>query len=129
MPGRPSRRSAWIPFGIWVAVVFGLSSVPNLGPPDVGLPMADKFCHLGEYGMLGILFARAQLPGVSWRRALVSGALLGLLIGAIDESYQSGTPGRDVSALDALADTVGAALGALMWTLWNARGQRRRVAR
>ena len=127
MPGRPTRRSAWIPFGIWVAVVFGLSSIPNLGPPNIGLPMADKLCHLGEYGMLGILFARVQLPGVSRRRALLTGALLGLLIGAIDESYQSGTPGREVSGLDALADTVGAALGALAWTLWTARLQRRRA--
>ncbi len=127
MTGRPSRRSAWIPFGMWIALVFGLSSIPDLGPPDVGLPMADKFCHLSEYGVLGILFARAQLAGVSRRRALLSGALLGLLIGAIDESYQSGTPGREVSALDVLADTVGAALGALAWTLWSARPRRRSI--
>jgi VanZ family protein len=126
MPGRTSWRSAWLPVACWLAVIFGLSSIPDLGPPDVGLPMADKLAHLGEYGVLGALFARA-LPG-RWGpvRALLVGLLLGAVVGTLDEAYQSGTPGRDVSGFDTLADALGAAVGCLVGSWWLARSGRAR---
>jgi len=115
---RPSGRQGWIGFGLWIAVILGMSSIPNLGPPDVGLPWADKVCHLGEYGVLGWLFARARGAGASSARRALWGGILGACMGAIDENYQRLTPGRDVSALDAAADIAGAALGAFLGPLW-----------
>jgi VanZ family protein len=112
-PGRRSRAAAWIPVGLWILVIFGLSSIPDLGPPQVGLPLLDKLCHAGEYGVLGWLWSRAR--GASGFAAFVSGALVGLGVGILDESYQSRVPGRDTDALDVAADTIGAAAGALAW--------------
>jgi len=113
---RPAGRQAWTVFGLWIAIILGMSSIPNLGPPDIGLPWADKVCHLGEYGVLGWLFARAR--GGRGARRMIAGALLGACMGALDETYQRLTPGREVSALDVLADTTGAALGAFLGPLW-----------
>jgi VanZ family protein len=126
MTVRTVWRWPWLPFGFWILVIITLSSIPYLGPPDVGIPWADKICHLGEYGILGILFARAGLRNASTKRTLWVGALLGLVIGSLDENYQRHTPGRDVSALDATADTIGALLGALLWRLASARWAARR---
>jgi VanZ family protein len=128
MAGRGSALGAWLPVGIWLAVIFGLSSLPNLRPPDVGLPLPDKIAHLGEYAILGALLGRARgSRGPGWRAAL-TGALLGLVIGTLDELYQRGTPGRESGAADALADTLGAALGFWVYTRFAARRRRRRDA-
>ena len=127
MPGRTSGRSAWLPVALWLIVIFAFSSVPDLGPPDIGLPMSDKLAHLGEYGILGVLLGRARAFGSRRGRAVVLAALLGLGIGALDETYQRRTPGREVSALDALADSVGVALGTLAWGVFEARSGRRRA--
>jgi VanZ family protein len=115
MPGFGARRSTWLPFVLWLGVVFGLSSIPNLSPPDVGLPMSDKIAHLGEYAVLGALFTRARGGRRSVWLTMLVGLALGAVIGTVDESYQSRTPGREVSAFDALADTIGATLGAFVW--------------
>lgn len=126
--GSGSWRSAWLPVACWLLVIFGVSSIPNLKVPDVGLPIADKFSHLGEYAVLGALFARARLSGAGMRRAAWGAALLGLVVGSFDEIYQYRTPGRESSALDATADILGATLGALLWTWiaarWRARHRR-----
>jgi VanZ family protein len=103
-------------FGLWIAIILAMSSIPNLGPPDVGLPWADKVCHLGEYGVLGWLFARVR--GGSGARRALAGALVGACMGAVDENYQRLTPGRDVSGLDVLADIAGASLGAFLGPMW-----------
>ena len=124
MPGRTSWRSAWLPLAFWVTVIFGLSSIPDLSPPQVGIPMADKLAHFGEYGILGALFTRARSGRRGTARSLLTGLFLGVAVGAVDELYQSGTPGRQVSAYDALADAIGAASGSLAWAWWAARGQR-----
>lgn len=124
MPGFGARRSTWLPFVLWLVVVFGMSSIPNLSPPDVGLPLPDKIAHLGEYAVLGALFTRARGGRRGVGRTMLAGALLGAVVGALDEAYQSHTPGREVSAFDALADALGAALGALVWrqlAAWRAR--------
>jgi VanZ family protein len=122
--GTGSWRS-WLPVTVWLLVIFGVSSIPNLQVPDVGVPIADKFSHLGEYAVLGALFARARMHGARVRRAAWGGALLGLVVGTVDELYQRGTPGRQSSALDAAADVLGATLGAVVWTWSMARWQAR----
>ena len=75
----------------------------------------DKICHLGEYGILGFLFARAARREARFWSTVVAGAVLGILLGGLDENYQRLTPGREVSRMDVLADLLGATLGALAW--------------
>ncbi len=53
------------------------------------------------------------------RRALWTGLAVGMLVGLLDELYQSTVPGREPDALDAAADTLGVVLGALAWSAWT----------
>lgn len=99
----------WLPVLAYVALIFVLSAQPGLSPP-VHFQNSDKVAHLLEYGVLGLLFARAlraTLPARSWLflSMLMLGAGLG--IAACDEYFQSFIPGRDSTVLDWLADGTG----------------------
>lgn len=111
-------RSRWLHWGLWLVLIFGLSSVPDLTPPGPSVPGIDKIFHAGEYALLGALWVRAW--GVR-RRGFWLGAALGLAVGLLDELYQGTVPGREMDALDALADTMGAALGGSAWAWWARR--------
>lgn len=112
----------WLPLVLWVLVLFGVSSIPDLRVPKHDTPGLDKLFHFGEYLVLGVLFARA-VGAPAARRALWSGALLGLCVAMLDELYQSTVPGREADVVDAIADVMGAAAGALVWSLWTRRRQ------
>ena len=108
---------AWLPVLAYLGVVFWLSSIPHLHPP-VQFPNADKVCHLIEYGGLGVLLARAlrRTTGLRWPAAVaVATIALGSLTGAADERSQLHVPGRVCDVYDWMADTVGAALGPLIY--------------
>ena len=112
----------WAPVAIWIAVILGLSSIPshtNTGPLFPGF---DKLAHMGVYGVLGFLFARARaLPPQSfWSIALWS-AIFGLIMGCTDEYYQRSVPGRVSDLFDVGADVIGAVLGGAIWLRWQQR--------
>jgi VanZ family protein len=120
----------WAPVALMALAIFMGSSLPGTSLPPLGLfPGQDKAVHLTEYALLGFLVARAlrgRRDG-SRRRPLVivaATALLALLYGLSDEFHQSFVPARSVDALDALADLVGGATGALLYLLWCARRSR-----
>ena len=104
----------WAPVVLWAAVIFSFSSVPDLG---TGLGTWDlvlrKIAHAGEFAVLGALLFRAlrdELPALG----------LGVAYAASDELHQHFVEGRVGSPLDVLIDSVGVAIGVLLW---------RRVAR
>ncbi|UCE03993.1 MAG: VanZ family protein [Candidatus Latescibacterota bacterium] len=111
----------WLPFGVWVLAIFGVSSLRDLGTAPVGAPGLDKLFHTGEYAVLGFLFARATSRRWSGWRAIGSTLLLGLVLGSLDELYQSTVPGRAVDVFDVCADVIGATCGALLWNWTRAR--------
>ena len=97
--------SVWLPLVAWAALIFVLSSIPDLG---TGLGTWDtllrKGAHLTEYAILGALLLRAiGRPGL----ALV----LGIAYAASDELHQHFVRGRHGSLLDVLLDAFGVALG------------------
>jgi VanZ family protein len=106
----------WAPLVVWVAVIFGMSSIPRLKPPDIDLPVGlDKIAHLLEYSVFALLFYRGlTYPGrrPRWHLLLIV-LFTGAAIAAMDEMYQSYIPGRDSSALDLLADVTGIVAGTL----------------
>ena len=112
----------WLPVVLWIAVILGLSSIPSPGPSRQLFPGIDKLVHMGEYSVLGFLFARAiRVPLWAAWRAVLPAAMFGLLIGSADESYQMSVPGRDSDLLDVAADVIGASLGGLFWLRWQRR--------
>lgn len=110
--------------GAYLALIFGLSSIPHLAPPET-ISNSDKIAHFSEYAILGLLLFRALYAGGRpLTRAAWMTVLIGTLIAVLDELYQ-GTVGRDRSAGDWAADTAGLTVAALAW-IWRERRRRPR---
>ncbi|HEU5100919.1 MAG TPA: VanZ family protein [Roseiflexaceae bacterium] len=110
-----SRSARWLMVAGWMALIFFLSSQPQLpSPPD---PLADlifkKGAHFTVYAVLAVLWLRA-LPLGRWAWAL-SWALT-VLYASSDEWHQSFVPGRHPQPTDVLIDLAGATAGLLL--LW-----------
>jgi VanZ family protein len=115
LPLRPYDRPVsaqlrvWLPVVAWAALIFALSSIPDLG---TGLGTWDlvlrKIAHAGEYAVLGALLLRAV--GHS-----VPAFALGVAYAISDEIHQSFVEGRRGAPLDVLIDAVGVAVGVLVW--------------
>ena len=105
----PAPFRLWLPVVAWAALIFTLSSIPDLG---TGLGTWDlvlrKLAHAGEYAVLGALLLRAL------GRALPAFAL-GVAYAISDEIHQSFVEGRRGAPLDVLVDAVGVGLGMLAW--------------
>jgi VanZ family protein len=105
----------WLPVAAWAALIFALSSIPDLG---TGLGTWDlvlrKIAHAGEYAVLGALLLRAV--------GLAAPAFaLGVAYAVSDEIHQSFVEGRRGAPLDVLVDAVGVAAGMLAWQWLAAR--------
>ena len=102
------RVAAWAPVVLWAALIFALSSIPDLG---TGLGTWDlvlrKLAHFGEFGVLGALLARA-----AGREPAAIG--LGALYAATDEIHQGFVAGRQASPLDWAIDTAGVVVGVVL---------------
>jgi VanZ family protein len=110
-----TRLRTWAPVVVWAAVIFAFSSVPSL---STGLGVWDlvlrKLAHLTEYAILGALLVRAlSRPGVA--------ILIGGLYAVSDEVHQHFVRGRHAAWYDVLLDTVGVAVGVLVWTRLRAQ--------
>jgi len=109
-----TRISPWIPVVLWAAVIFTLSSVPDLG---TGLGTWDtvlrKIAHTAEYALLGALLYRAV-------RNAPAALLLASAYAVTDEFHQTFVSGRHGSPVDWLIDTAGAAVGvAIAVRVWR----------
>jgi VanZ family protein len=93
----------------WAAVIFALSSIPDLG---TGLGGSDlvlrKLGHAAEFAMLGALLVRAL-------RAAWPAFFVGVAYAVSDEIHQLFVPGRQGSPLDIAIDAVGVAVGVVLW--------------
>ena len=113
----PKFLRFWFPVIFYSAIIFYLSSIPDLKAPLEEFNF-DKVIHMGEYLILGILLARAltntqkHLSGsmIFWATFLFC-----LLYGISDEFHQSFVVGRVSDWKDALVDTLGGSLGGWLY--------------
>lgn len=92
----------------YALLIFILSSIPTLSPPDLGLDFEDKLAHAVEFGILGFLLWRSFLRLFQTTRTVyMMTGLCGVVYGGLDEIHQYFVPGRYCSAWDFLADGVG----------------------
>ena len=105
----------WLPVVAWAALIFALSSIPDLG---TGLGTWDlvlrKIAHAAEFAVLGALLLRAvgqAVPAVA----------LGVAYAISDEIHQSFVEGRRGAPLDVLVDAIGVAVGVLAWQRFATR--------
>ena len=107
----------WLPFIIWVAIIFIVSSIPRLSGEEFGMPLgADKVAHFIEYAILGFLMYRGE-RGARWRMGVPAWALViavGFAIAMVDEYHQRYVPGRDSNVFDWATDAAGVAVGTLI---------------
>jgi VanZ family protein len=105
----------WLPVLAWAGLIFGLSSVPDLGTGLGGWDLVlRKIAHTAEYAILGALLVRATgHAGLAFA--------LGTLYAVSDEIHQSFVPGRMGSPLDVAIDAVGVAIGIALWQLARTR--------
>ena len=111
----------WVPVALYAGAIFYLSAQSH---PEDQLPsfllkdVSDKVLHAVEYGILGLLcyraFRWAAGPAVA-RQAVVLAIVTASVYGITDEVHQFFVPFRESSWLDWLADTIGAAIGAMSW--------------
>ena len=113
MPGSVVRL--WLPVVAWAMLIFALSSVPDLGTGLGGWDLVlRKLAHAAEYAVLGALLLRATArPSIAF--------VLGSVYAVSDELHQAFVPGRAGSPLDVALDTVGVAVGILLWQVVRAR--------
>ena len=104
----------WGPVVGYCAIIFLVSAQGHFSPPT--FPTSDKVAHVLEYGVLGILWARAakmRWPHWTFLLVLASTSLFTGLYGVIDEWHQLYVPGRFSDWHDALADLCGGTLGGM----------------
>ncbi|HEV8391447.1 MAG TPA: VanZ family protein [Dongiaceae bacterium] len=99
-----ARRLLRTAFYLASAAVGALSLTPSAALPPVSI--GDKAEHVIAYAALGLLGAISSERGMS--RTILGLAAFGLLL----ELLQAFSPGRSPDAIDALADIIGASLGA-----------------
>ncbi len=119
----PSRLLTGLAILFWVAL-FVATHLPK--PPRIVTTSGlDKVCHFLAFAALAFLFCwavsrRRQLTGAVYA-AVVS---LIALYAALDELLQAPLPHRSADPVDWLADIVGAACGALVFSLTASVGGR-----
>jgi hypothetical protein len=100
--------SAWLPVVAWAALIFTLSSVPDLGTGLGGWDLLlRKLAHAAEYGVLAVLLWRALDNG--WAAFWLATAYA-----VTDEIHQAFVAGRHASPLDVAVDAAGAAVGLVL---------------
>ena len=111
----------WAPVALFAGAIFYMSAQSH---PEDQLPsilfiaVSDKVLHAVEYGILSLLCYRAYRwaagPAIA-RQAVMLAIVTASFYGITDEVHQLFVPFRESSWLDWLADTIGAAIGAMSW--------------
>lgn len=106
----------------WAALLFLLSSIPDLTFPVTVFSWDDKIQHTVAYAPLGFLLLRSivwknKITHRDWWLAVVIGALYAVS----DEIHQHFVPGRTMDWTDALADTLGVTIGSGLFYRWRKR--------
>jgi VanZ family protein len=104
----------WILVVGYLALIFGVSSIPQSQLSHAVFRVSDKLAHLAEYtgfGLLLTLASRSTLRRVPRWLLIVIVVLVGAGVGALDETYQMTVPGRARELLDWVADVTGVLIG------------------
>ena len=136
----------WLPAIVWMAVIFGFSSIPSREMPSFGLAdfLVKKGGHALGYAMLALAYLRGlksfkhkghkehegkrtTRPGdFLVKHTSLLAWLMAVLFSATDEFHQAFVPGRHPSLTDVLVfDNLGALFGvaAFNWfTRWKQKG-------
>ncbi len=107
--------SRWYAVIAMLAIIFGLSSIPNVAEPRTYTLPYDKVAHFGEYSVLAFALAGSLRRDASrWVAVLlVLSVAAAALYGASDEFHQRFVHGRDPDVHDWFADVIGSTAGTI----------------
>jgi len=117
----------WILVVAYLALIFGVSSIPQNPLSRACFRVSDKLAHLAEYTGFGLLLSLAFRSTFHRARRwvlLLVVVFIGAAVGALDETYQATVPGRERELLDWVADVTGVLVGsclAMALNSWMAR--------
>ncbi len=96
----------------YIALILVISSIPGESVPSVVHLIWDKVLHFVEYGILGILLRRTHKKGDFIKT--INLCFYGIVVGCIDELWQTLVPGRNGSHFDLMADALGVIFGVII---------------
>ena len=106
------RLGLWVPVILWCGVIYYLSSIPHLrfARNDLLDFMVRKAGHMGVYGVLARLLARAFSGSTywPWKKIFLWSLVLSFFYACSDEFHQTHVPGRHGAVHDVAIDTLGA---------------------
>jgi VanZ family protein len=111
----------WAPLYIYAGIIFYISSIPK-PLPDISIPYIDKFLHLAEYAVFGILAARAfknSQQEILYKNFKILAVLAVVAYGASDEIHQFFVSCRVCDVFDLAADLAGGTIGAILYGKYN----------
>jgi VanZ family protein len=107
----------WAPLYLYACLIFYVSSISKPLPP-VSIPYFDKFLHLIEYAIFGILAARAfksSTQEVLYKNFRMLAILTAVAYGASDEIHQLFVSCRTCDVFDLATDLAGGTIGAIFY--------------
>ena len=107
------RGLSWLAAFGYMGLIFYVSAQSTIPLPQ-RFPHQDKVLHFFCYFVLAFLLAHAASQGTQRQRFWTAFAIASAY-GITDEIHQHFVPGRDMSALDWLADSAGAWVGAYLF--------------
>ncbi len=99
-----------LPAILWAVLIFIASSIPSRALPRLGLFSWDKLLHIGEFGIFGLLLARAFNSSLNVKKLSTLVTLTvstGVIWALLDEVHQMFVLGRNANVYDFLADALG----------------------
>ena len=107
----------WLPPVIYTGLIILASSLPQGVVKEYSFELSDKLLHTMHYMVYGLTLIWAFLGSRSvsegFKKAYLQAIGVGILVGMLDEFYQSFMPSRFSSGYDVLADSVGILLAGL----------------
>ncbi len=97
----------------YALLIFGVSAIPSLTAPPLGIVLEDKIVHFFEFGVFSfLLFLAFYHSGSGFVRRHVSlfSSTVAVIYALSDELHQKFVPGRTCEFLDFVADCLGIAL-------------------
>ena len=98
-------------FVFYLGLIILVSSIPGNSVPQLLAFTWDKFLHIIEYFILGLMGYRAFKIDIENPAILVIS--FGILFACLDETWQSMIPGRFSSHYDVMADGIGVIFGTI----------------
>ena len=112
----------WLPLYLYAGFIFYVSSIPK-PLPQISIPYFDKFLHLIEYAVFGILAARAFKSSAQpalYKNFIILAALASVAYGISDELHQLFVSCRSCDVFDVAADLIGGTIGAIFYGRYRA---------